>query len=656
MLVYRRLLPAAILALTLQATTCSSAAEADAVSSALPSLTQFAETAIARGDVPGLAIAIVHDGEVVYLRGFGVRQIGQQDPVGPDTVFPLASVSKPIASTVIASIVADGAIGWDTPIKTIDPSFEFYDPEATAAVTIRDLLSHRSGLFANAGNDLELIGYGRDDILSRLHLLPPVSPFRENFACSNYGFTIAATAAALAIEEPWETVAEQWLYRPLGMDHTSSRFSDFLAEANRVAYHTLIDGAWRPAPDHDGDAASPAGGVSSSARDLAAWMQLLLADGAFAGEQVIDATALAETQVPAIASGISPATGQPSSYGLGWSIDTDRFGRHVNHSGVFSGGMRALIDLMPEEDLGIVILANAYPSGVPEGLAAAFYELVFTGTSGGEMVERINGLMTEQYKQFLSAMSGALSDPASRPDEPLPPSGYVGVYTNDYVGDVTVAEDGDGLVLITGPGGSQRFALHHHDRDVFYIAPAPDTPGLLLPVVFTIGPDRTATDLRISLIGGPNYDRLRRAPEPAPDLPSRPPEGPGSGRRTAQLVTTTMPKHQHRARQGLRAAIRRRVVRAKPSCAAEAPVRQTAATETAAPCRSDCGRAPFTQYSASSRSPFISWSPRQRDAPPHCSGLRPASSIHRTRLFEPFLYEEAQRPRPFIARGTGRAD
>ena len=132
------------------------AALGPAIAAALPKLDAIAENLISTGAIPGLSIAIVHNDEVVYLKGFGVREVGSTDPVSADTVFPLASVSKSISSTVVAALVGDGVVSWDTRIASLDPSFRLYDPYVTDEVTIRDLFAHRSGLSGDAGNDLEL--------------------------------------------------------------------------------------------------------------------------------------------------------------------------------------------------------------------------------------------------------------------------------------------------------------------------------------------------------------------------------------------------------------------------------------------------------------------------------------------------------------------
>jgi CubicO group peptidase (beta-lactamase class C family) len=237
------------------------------VMTAIPGLESLIRLEVDSGVTPGLAIAIVHDDEFVYLKGFGLREAGKVETVDPDTVFQLASFSKPISSTIVAALVSDGVVSWDSRVTDLNPSFRLRDPYPTAELTIRDLFAHRSGLPGAAGNELEDIGYGRSDVLARLRLVPPSSSFRAGYSYSNFGLTEGAIAAAKPTGKDWETIAEERLYRPLGMTSTSSRYADFLARANRAALHIKVDGAWTARLKRDPDAQAPAGGVSSSARD-----------------------------------------------------------------------------------------------------------------------------------------------------------------------------------------------------------------------------------------------------------------------------------------------------------------------------------------------------------------------------------------------------
>lgn len=149
------------------------------VTAALGQLDALARQTLDKTGIPGLAVAVVYQDQVVYLKGFGVREVGQPDPVDPDTVFQIASVSKPIAATLVAALVGDGVVKWDDRIANLDPGFQLYDPYTTSQVTLRDLFAHRSGLPEYAGDLLEDLGYSREEILHRLRYLRPASSFRS---------------------------------------------------------------------------------------------------------------------------------------------------------------------------------------------------------------------------------------------------------------------------------------------------------------------------------------------------------------------------------------------------------------------------------------------------------------------------------------------
>src|SRR5262249_54632964 len=163
---------------------------------ALPGLEKYVDGLRERTGVPGIAVAVVHADRVVYLKGFGVREIGAPGPIDADTVFQLASVSKPLTATVIAGLVGDGTVTWAAGISALDPGFRLWGDSVSAAVTLRDLLCHRTGLPEHAGDLLEDLGYSRAEILRRLRYQEPAGPFRASHAYTNFAFTEAAVAAA----------------------------------------------------------------------------------------------------------------------------------------------------------------------------------------------------------------------------------------------------------------------------------------------------------------------------------------------------------------------------------------------------------------------------------------------------------------------------
>ena len=465
------------------------------VAAALPRLEALARQIVEKKLVPGLSIAVVHRDEVVYLNGFGLRQVGKPETVDADTVFQLASLSKPISSTVVSALVSDGTVSWDSRIRDIDPGFTMQGELAAAAVTVGDLFAHRSGLPGDIGNDIEPLGFSQGEILHRLRLAKPAYSFRNGYAYSNFGLTEGAVAAARASGLSWDDACEEKLYKPLGMASTSSRYRDFENRANRAALHVPVDGSWASFTRRNADAQAPAGGVSSNARDLAQWLRLLLADGRYDGRPLIDKAALQRAQVPAIVRGIDPGTGAASFYGYGWAIDYREHGVELTHAGAFSAGARTTAHLIPGEQLAIVVLANAFPSGVPEGIAATFFDLVFKGQPTRDWVAQDNQVFETLYKEMMKPSLAYATLPAS-PAAALPVAAYLGDYANDYVGNARVVDSGGSLYLQLGPAG-KRFPLTHFNRDVFVYSPMAEAPKARMGVSFLIGPDGKAAQVTI---------------------------------------------------------------------------------------------------------------------------------------------------------------
>jgi CubicO group peptidase (beta-lactamase class C family) len=468
------------------------------VEAAIPKIEAMAQEAVDKGLVPGLAIGIVFGDEVVYLGGFGVREAGKPDKVDADTVFQLASFSKPIAATIVAALVSDGAVTWDSRVTDLDPLFQLSDAYPTEQVTVRDLFAHRSGLPGVAGNELEGIGFDRTEILHRLRLVAPASSFRSAYSYSNFGITEGAVAAAAGSGFVWEEAAEEKLYRPLGMASTSSRYDDFLAHKNRASLQVKVDGAWTPKLTRDPDAQSPAGGVSSNVRDLVKWLSLEINNGKFDGRQLIAEAAIAATHEPVIIRGKNAVTGEAAFYGLGWNVDYGPHGVTWDHAGAFSVGARTMASVLPGEKLGIVVLSNAFPTGVPEALADALYDIALDGAPSRDWIATWNGIYDAYFgPAAMAAMGAAFATPPANPAPALAFSAYAGTYANSYGGEAVVAEEAGELILTLGPEGAKRYPLRHFDRDTFVYAFSPEAPMVLSSAVFAIGPDQKAATLTL---------------------------------------------------------------------------------------------------------------------------------------------------------------
>lgn len=493
-----------------ESTPAAGAIDRAAVEAALPELTALAEAAVRDNAVPGLALAVIFQDEVVLSAGYGVRSTESGEPVTPDTVFQLASLSKPIASTVVSAIVGTGAATWDDRVSDHLPAFRLADRWATRELTITDFLTHRSGLGGDVGGDLERIGYDREAIVDRLRYLELVSSPRTRYAYSNIAFTVGGLGAAAAVDMTWEEASEALLYAPLGMSSTSSLFADFEAEDNRAALHVWLDEAWKPAFTFDSDQQSPAGGASSSVNDLTQWIRLVLADGMHDGVEVIPAAALMEARVPLMSRQENPFTGQPTFYGRGWAMSFAPDGSvMLTHAGAFSLGARTVAALHPAEQLGIVVLSSAFPTGVPDGLADSLFDLVANGRLTQDWFAGWNALYTGIGAAFGASGAPFETAPAS-PAPALPASAYTGIYANDYVGPVEISGEDGALELRMGPE-PRAFALTHFERDVFTYLIDLEPPAPLTSATFAIGPDGVAQALILDYFAGNGQAFLPRA-------------------------------------------------------------------------------------------------------------------------------------------------
>ena len=261
---------AALLTLSFPVIGADLGAQSQAVNRLLPALTQYIKEGMAKTHVPGVAVAVVYRDKVVYLQGFGVRQAGKPELVDADTVFQLASVSKPITSTIVAGLVGDGTVSWDDRIADLDPEFQLSEPTIAAQVTVRDMLCHRTGLPTFAGDYLEDLGFTRPFILERMRQIPIKGTFRKTYEYSNFPYSEGALATAKQAGKVWEDLAEKRIFLPLGMASTSYRYSDYCNRANKAAIHVFVDDQPVARYEREPDAEAPAGGASSNVRDMAA--------------------------------------------------------------------------------------------------------------------------------------------------------------------------------------------------------------------------------------------------------------------------------------------------------------------------------------------------------------------------------------------------
>jgi CubicO group peptidase (beta-lactamase class C family) len=311
--------------------------------------------------IPGLAIAIVKDDQVILSRGFGVRDIEKSLPVTDETVFAVGSTTKAFTAALVAMMIDEGKMAWDDPVRKHLPQFHLSDPVADEQITIRDLLCHRSGL---SRTDL-LWASGkasRAEILAAVARIEPTAKFREKFQYQNIMFMAAgmASANAAGLDGDWERLLNERLLQPLNMQHSTTSIDAARAGGQLSLGYNWDEqqGTWKHLPMRALAAIAPAGAINSSAREMAQWVRFQLGRGEIDGRRLLASERFDEMWSKHMSLSESPeARGAKLDYGLGWMLQDWKGKRVVEHGGNIDG-FAAEVALLPEERIGYVLLAN----------------------------------------------------------------------------------------------------------------------------------------------------------------------------------------------------------------------------------------------------------------------------------------------------------
>ncbi len=333
--------------------------------------------------VPALAIAVVKDDSLVFAKGFGVLELGKNQPADEHTRFAIGSTTKAMTSASLAMLVDDGKLHWDDHVTDYIPELQLYDPYATRELTIRDLLTHRSGL---PGTDLFWARwhYTMPQIIHGLRYIKPESSFRSNWSYQNVMYALSGTIIERASGMSWEAFVRSRIFGPLGMNETEALVSEIGGKPNVAVPHYAINDSIRVVPMRSTDAIAPAGSVWSSVSDMSKWMRFVLDSGRVGSKRLIKASTFRELITPQIEAPMEeyPALqlSRPDffSYGFGWFIQ-DYAGQQVwMHTGSIDG-MCAIIGLMPNEHLGVYVLENLDHAELRHALMYRAFDLYNAG-------------------------------------------------------------------------------------------------------------------------------------------------------------------------------------------------------------------------------------------------------------------------------------
>src|SRR5215468_1169039 len=246
-----------------------------------PDLGSYVANSMRTFEVPGMGVAIVKDGKVVVAKGFGVRKLGDSTPVDEFTMFAIGSNTKAFTTAALATLVDAGKLSWDDQVYERLPDFVMYDPYVSHEMTIRDLLTHRSGMGLGEGDLLfwPHSTYTRDEIIHKLRFMKPHSSFRSHYAYDNLLYMTAGQIIPAVTGTSWDDYIRQHIFEPLGMKHSVVTNKDFKPGDNYATPHSKVEGKLQPVPQEDLDSVGPAGAINSSASDMGKWVQVQLNRG-----------------------------------------------------------------------------------------------------------------------------------------------------------------------------------------------------------------------------------------------------------------------------------------------------------------------------------------------------------------------------------------
>jgi CubicO group peptidase (beta-lactamase class C family) len=427
-------------------------------------------------DVPGMAVAIVKEGKILVAKGYGVRKLGEPTPVDEFTMFGIGSNTKAFTTAALATLVDEHKLSWDDPVYQRLPGFVMYDPYVSHEMTIRDLLTHRSGMGLGEGDLLfwPHTTYSREEVIYKLRFMKPQSSFRSHYAYDNLLYMTAGQIIPAVTGTSWDDYIRQHIFAPLGMNHSNVSNTEFKPGDDYAFPHSRVDGKLQVIPFGLLDNAGPAGSINSSAADMAKWVQLQLNRGKFTGR---DGRLFSEDRSKEMWSGqtILPVGDPPpplaglkanfADYALGWGL-RDYHGRKlIGHTGGV-GGFVSRVMLVPEENLGVVILTNAEEGGAFDSILYHVLDFYFH-LPAKDWVAAFKAVKDKEEADAAETMKKAEGARAANSKPSLPLEKYAGIYNDAWYGPITIHMENGGLVISFDHTPDMIGDLQHWQYDTF---------------------------------------------------------------------------------------------------------------------------------------------------------------------------------------------
>ncbi|MCB9250604.1 MAG: serine hydrolase [Ignavibacteriales bacterium] len=402
-------------------------------------------------DIPGIAVAIIKDNKIIHSKGYGVRSLSTKLPVDENTLFGIASNSKAFTSATLGILVDKGKLNWDDKVIDFIPEFRLYDPYVTNDFTIRDLLTHRSGMGLGAGDLMffpDSTNFTLKELIHNLRYLKQTSPFRSKFDYDNLLYMVAGEIVKRVSGLSWESFVEEKIMEPLGMNNSAASFRRLKDQANVIDGHAPVEGKVKVVNRHmDIEGENPAGGIYSSIADLSNWVLMHLNNGKFGidlqnqllSEKVHNEIWSPQTILP-LNRKVDKYNSHFRSYGLGWFlIDVNGY-KEVAHTGSLEG-MVTQVTMYPELNLGIIVLTNQQAGGAMIAITNTIKDIYF----GMELTDWINIYKEKSEKgnegsKKITDEIWAEINKNNAAKTPVELNKFIGRYKDDWFGEVEISE------------------------------------------------------------------------------------------------------------------------------------------------------------------------------------------------------------------------
>lgn len=464
------------------------------------SLNSHIEIEMKKWKIPGMAVAVVKDGKVLFTKGYGVLEVGKPEKVNENTLFQIASNSKAFTGTALALLEYQKKLTLNDKVTQHLPYFKLKDSLAGANATIADLLSHRIGFetfqsdFLNWNSNVS-----RKYLIENMKNVTPAHSFREKYGYCNVGFLAAGEIIPSVTDTSWDDYLKYRFFNPLKMTRTTTYHKDIVADKNAAKPYTLINNELKLLPYANIDNLGPAASINSSVKDISNWVLMLLDSGKFEGKQLLPWSVIEKTRRPfminrRINNKLFP-TMHFDLYGLGWALNDYEGRTLVSHTGG-SNGFVTSVTLMPEEKLGVIVFTNTDQNSFFQALK---YEIIdaYLNKPFVNYSEIYYQRFKIAYEEEMQALKKEKELADGKKKTPLPLEAYTGKYYNEVYGEISIVIENKKLVIVFPKHNNTKGYLEIRDETSFLCTYTDLTWGIMVTPVKT--EEKTVKSITVSV-------------------------------------------------------------------------------------------------------------------------------------------------------------